>query len=206
MDILRGTTLRSRERYAQHNQTTVAGAYERSDDDSDLTVFEKNVDYTSEGFQWDNVEDLLRIGFIDRSKSQTQPMQACIVSANIMASHSPLGKRKWVDEPKKKDGECFYCGGRRTAKAANGSHHRVDVKGKRLDVLPKSARGSHVKGGNKGFKKMETPIGIEIPADAELMWLIRNVEIGVVTKANATRVMAIIHHNADVGAGSVGFG
>ncbi|OWZ05777.1 hypothetical protein PHMEG_00022062 [Phytophthora megakarya] len=72
-------------------------------------VWGNNVDYTSGGFHSDKVDALLRNVFMDKSKSQIQAMRAQIVPANYVASHRPLGKRKWEDERKKKGGECFYC-------------------------------------------------------------------------------------------------
>ncbi|OWZ08148.1 hypothetical protein PHMEG_00019359 [Phytophthora megakarya] len=116
-----------------------------------------NVDYTSEGFHLDKVEALLRNVFMDKSKSQIQAMQARIVPANYVASHRPLGKRQWEDEPKKK--------------GVNASTVKVGT----TEMVKLTER-------KKGPKKKAKPMREEIPADVALMQPISKVEVAAVVK------------------------
>ncbi|OWZ14772.1 hypothetical protein PHMEG_00011701 [Phytophthora megakarya] len=113
-----------------------------------------------EGFHLDKVEALLRNVFMDKSKNQIQVMQARIVSANYKADYPKMKKDRSI-------------GLVRTS---------IFVKGKRVEVPPKSVGGSHVQREKKGSKKKAKSMREEIPAAVVLMQPISKVEVAAMVK------------------------
>ncbi|OWZ04973.1 hypothetical protein PHMEG_00023027 [Phytophthora megakarya] len=153
----------------------------RSDENSvavSQSVFGKQC---SEGFRLEKVEVLQRNSFIAKRKNHIQATQDRFVSANYVASHRPLGKRKWEDDPKKKGSVCFYCAswyyrdGETQRKAAfpKMKTYRsiglvrisIFVKGDRVEVPSNSVEFSQMNAKKKNSKNMAKPIREEIPAE-----------------------------------------